>query len=860
MTQKNYGLLIDPEKFDAAITKIEEQQLPFGFDIETGYDGPPKQNASLNCEDPVNKLAGASFTPSLEWARYLPVHHDLGPNMEELAFAELWWRLLNTGLGVPHNASFEERHLATFFRKTLWNHPTLGPEVKASDGYFPIRSDTLIELYLEAELRIFKLKQAVYDKYGHKMTELIDLFPDLPANQSKSLRFTVLESSRPDAIAYACEDSLWTLALHQDTYPKVKDRFLYKVEMAVMPLVCAMEDFGLQYDWPEMARVGATAEFFLERMGREITEDLSVALDRAVTINLGSPKQLQEVLYNPVEEGGLGLTTTRRSKKTKKPSTDAQALAGLAKQHPVVKRILEWKEMRKLLGTYLRKYEAEYSYAPDGRTHPNTIQTGTITGRFAVTAPPYQQTPKKYNYKLRTGEEFKLDFRNFIIAPAGYYILGFDYSQVELRVMAGEAQEPSLLAAFRKAEDVHVTTASLMLNVPKDEVTDDQRSVGKTMNFALLYGMGAKSLAEKLGIDKAEAEQLYEQFFSAYSAISVWSQRQEESGKEKGYTHSRMGRRHTIWELLSDDDYIYSKGERMCVNCPIQGGAADYMKVSMVRADKALREANLIDKVHLVMNIHDALEYYVREDVDPQEVIDVLLPAVTPPIKDYPPIVAEWHIGQKWGSVRKLKLGGDGQILGEDEKDDEKDTPPAELFPSPTMNRNQPWSEIAPDFLSPTETEQAKAALNRVTWQPGLDYVGDVWFDAGLPHPMETESGMEGRCIHCGKTRSPLHKAAVAMTQSEQSPEEAQSGRTVHIRIRSMPQPEQFQDFVQWMEQHPGINQVVLETPEGPLPMDNGTALDLNDQGAVSLILGGAELYYPVENVSVEDITVGMDL
>jgi len=849
--------LLDPEQFEGFIKRIEDEQLPFGFDIETGYDGEPKQNASLTCEDPVNKLAGASFTPSLEWARYIPVHHDLGPNMDELPFAELWWRLLQTGLGVPHNASFEERHLATFFRKVLWNHPELGPAVRASMGYFPIRSDTLIELYVEAEIREFNLKQATYDKYGHRMTELIELFPDLPKNQAKSLRFTVLESSRSDVVEYACEDSLWTLQHHIDTYPKVKDKFIYKVEMGVTPIVCAMEDFGLQYDWSAMQAVAMQAEAFLIKMGAEIQEDLSEAVGELVTINLGSPAQLQKILYSKVEEGGLGLTTRRRSKKTKKPSTDAQALTGLAKQHPVVKRIVEWKEMRKLLGSYLRKYEKEYSYALDGRTHPNTIQTGTITGRFAVTKPPYQQTPKKYDYKLRTGETFKIDFRDFIIAPAGHYILGFDYSQVELRVMAGEAQEPSLLSAFRKAEDVHVTTASLMLSLPKDQVTEDQRSIGKTMNFALLYGMGAQSLAEKLGIDKAEAEGLYAQFFSAYSAISLWSQRQEEAGKSKGYTYSRMGRRHTIWELMSDDDYMYSKGERMCVNCPIQGGAADYMKVSMIRADKALKEAGLIDKVHLVMNIHDALEYYVREDVDPQEVIDVLLPAVTPPIKDYPPIVAEWHVGQKWGSVTKLKLDENGQIVGEDENVEEDDIP--EELPTPSANRMRPWSEVFPDFIGDVETKGAKRALNVVRWQPGQDYIGEVQFDAGYPHPLETETGMEGRCIHCGLLRSPLHKQASEMSQSDEG-KEAASGRSVHIRLRKMPDPEQFQDFVQWMDQREGTNSVVLETPEGPLVLDNGTALDLSDQGAISLIFGGAELYYPTEGVSVEEITAGMDL
>lgn len=217
------------------------------------------------------------------------------------------------------------------------------------------------------------------------------------------------------------------------------------------------------------------------------------------------------------------------------------------------------------------------------------------------------------------------------------------------------------MQAFDNDEDVHTATAALMLGIPREQVTSESRAVGKTMNFALLYGMGAKSLAERLAIPKEEGQRLYQQYFSAYSAISVWVERVTAEGKKRGYTVSMFGRRFTIWEFTSDDSYIYSKGERLCVNAPIQGAAADYMKIAMVRADDALAKAGLKDRVHLVMNIHDALEFYVHESVSPEEVIEVLRPAVEFTVPKLPKIVADWHVGKKWGQVEDW-IPGEGAV------------------------------------------------------------------------------------------------------------------------------------------------------------------------------------------------------
>lgn len=871
----NTDYLIDPAKFEPFIAKIEERGKPFGFDIETGYTGPDKDGTSLNPEDPAWLLAGLSFSADVSWGRYIPVGHDDGPNMPELEFAVLAWRLLATGLGIPHNATFELRCLATFFRRVLWDHPELGPAVRASNGYYPIFSDTLIELYIEAKVKSVGLKPATLDKFGYQMATLASLFPGLAKNKQKALRFNVLNPLDPAVISYACDDSIWTLAHHLKTWPEVSKQFLYQVEMGIIPIVCDMEDFGLEYDFPAMARAEVEAEEFTAKLGREIELELEAMVKQArherdepepenFTVNLASPKQVGEVLFDELQ-----MPITRRSKKTNKPSTDAIALTTLSMRYEVVRRILDWKEMRRLIDTYLAKYEKKYAYAPDGRTHPDHLIHGTITGRFAVADPPYQQTPKKYHYTLKSGEEFKLEFRNFIVAPKGHYILGYDYSQIELRIMAGESQEPTLLAAFEKAEDVHSATASLMLNVPKDEVTKDQRAIGKTMNFALIYGMGAKSLGERLGIDKLSAEKLYDQYFAAYSAIKVWSDRQLQEGKRYGYTKSRMGRRHTIWELQSDDSWIYSKGERLCVNAPIQGGAADYMKVAMIRAVAALKKAGLYDRVHLVMNIHDALEFYVEDSVSPQEVIDVLAPAVTYRVEGMPPIVADWHLGRSWGTVHDIELDEDGTILGNASPDAQEPVSAPEKSATEVDDLEASESvrgavkaslkDLAPESAGDAFAE-VKSALNVVPWEPGMDYDfnGDVIFDASLPHPRLESS--DGSCVHCGLARSPMHARARDMEAEAGAQSLRQESKTLHVRLTRMPTLQQYQAFTELLKSKPGRNKVVLETPEGVMEMTTETGVDLGNQGEVSLALGGAEVFYPADEVSVESITAGMDL
>lgn len=711
------------------------------------------------------------------------------------------------------NSKFEVRHLARFFKEhaaainTEWG-------IDVGDGYFIPLADSMLVWYIDGSHRSYALKGLTKIQFDHDQAELISLFPGLAKNKAKALRFNILDLT-PEVVSYACEDALWCLALYLKKNAEVKGHILYRVEHALLPVICGMEDFGIRYDWGAMRTKAVECRRFLEKLEIEIQSELSEMVGRPTHINLGSPKQLANILYDE-----LSMPVTFKSKKTGAPSTSELALRSLASKHPVVKKITEWREIKKLLGTYLDKYEREYSYAPDGMVHPNHMQTAVPAGRFAVSDSPYQQSPKYRKYELSDGTKFEYNFRDFIIAPPGHYQLGFDYSQVELRMLAGEAQEPTLLKAFEDGVDVHKVTASLLLGTPFDQVTPQQRSIGKTLNFGLQYGMGADSLAERLTISKEEGKKLYDQFFASYPAVRTWTERQKLLGKSRAaagqipYVESRFGRRIPIWELQSENPKIRSKGERLCVNAPIQGAAADYMKIAMVRQHQVLKEADLLDRVHLVMNIHDALEYYVDKSVRPEEVIRILQPAISFRLPGLPQIVADWHIGLKWGSLTELEVSGEGDDMVIRPKSKDRDPDPETVDPIEDFEDDD-LDGVAPALPAPSVVAVVRS-----------------------PQP------------------TPVSQPVVPPREPVVSVDEA---RHVFVEITEMPTQDQYERWVEYLKENRGLNTVTLRTPEGELDLVGSYAIAPKDQPRVSMLLGGASVAYALEDVPVESVTAGLE-
>lgn len=470
------GLLTDLDQIQRLFAKLAEIPDGFGLDIETGYHGPPQEKYGLHPETAF--VAGVSVSGDPAWARYIPLQHTHSfRNVDDIEFARVLAPLLGSGKLMAHNAKFELTHLAKFCRDRL-TADELERAGLDPDGYFPIFSDSMIEAYMLGKFEYHGLKYLTKKVFDYDQVEITDLFTFKSEKQKKSMRFSDLELT-PAVISYACDDAAWCLALSRLHKPQVDTKMLYRVEMALIPVLGRMEDYGVAFDWAAMAKEQHRTQRFLDLLRVEIMRDLSTLLDRPVDINLGSSAQVADVLYSDTSQGGLGLTTTRVSEKTGKMSTDADALTGLAQKHSVVQKIVNWRELRKLIGSYLEKYPREFNYASDGRTHPSHSQTSVVSGRFAVTEPPYQQLPKKYEYSLYGGEEYHLNFRNFVTSGPDYYLLGFDYSQVELRVLTGLSGEPALIKAYNEGRDVHALTASMLFEIPVSEITKDQRAVGK---------------------------------------------------------------------------------------------------------------------------------------------------------------------------------------------------------------------------------------------------------------------------------------------------------------------------------------------------------------------------------------------
>lgn len=680
MTDKKYQSLTSSATLTKLVDKMIAMGKPIGFDIESGYTGEESKGLALLTYHPNWILVGVSFTNNLQGAFYVPVAHDRGGNVDdEVVAARAIWKLVNSGLGVAHNASFELNGLSRWFRDTLWDDIVVGRQVRESNGYFDVKSDSMVEAHL---LALYEpkgpgggigvgLKELSKHVLGHVMTEFKSLFPEddtemgpgTKKSKMTTIRFNTREAGSRAIIEYACEDAVSCLALHLMHAPKLTDSVIYKKEIALLRVLAEMEYEGMLLDWDYIHQKAEELLIFRDKMNEEILAELSERLQETVNINIASPKQLGDLLFNK-----LGLPVKMKTD-SGAPSTSEKALRSIAQEDPVVKKILRYREVNKLYGSYLHKYDVELNYDGTNRARPNHRSLGALTGRLSVDHVSYQQWPKTYHFELKDGTTFDLNFRDLMIAPEGFRIIGYDWSQVELRVMAGLAQETTLIEAFRKGQDIHKTTASAMMKIPYEKVDKKLRAKGKTLNFATAYQSGAANIAEMLDsptdpVTREDAEIMLRQYYEGYPKLRGWMDRMQSNGKESGFVMTPFGRKYTVWQFQQMSqkknhdkaNMLESEGKRLCVNAVVQGGAADLLKFSMVEVSKIIKENNLQDKIKLVCTVHDALEFYVHESISTQEVIDLFKDAVSPKIPGFPEILAEWHEGKTWGSVVELNL------------------------------------------------------------------------------------------------------------------------------------------------------------------------------------------------------------
>ena len=559
----DYRIVATPDDLDAMIAAIRAAGS-FAFDTESSSTDPMAAD-----------LAGLSFSIDGGTAWYVPVGHTAGEQLplEEVMAAV---RPLFTDDGLQrcaHNANYDLTLLSNY----------------GIDPYHVIDHDTMIAAHLLGKTRNqLGLKPLALEFLGREMTEITELIGK-GRNQK-----TFNEVDIADATPYAAADADCTLRLRQQFEPSLAQRdftgLLADVELPLVPLLVEMQRAGVKLD------AGV-----LHEMSRDLNEQLAqiqgeLFADIGHEVNINSPKQLSDLLF-----GELGLPKTRRTRSGY--STDANSLETLKGMHPVVDRILDYRQVAKLKSTYVDALP-EMVNARTGRIHTSYHQTGAETGRLSSSDPNLQNIP------IRT--ELGRQVRRAFVADSDCQLLSADYSQIELRVLAHMSQDPSLLEAFRRGEDIHAATASQMFNVPINEVDAEQRRIAKVLNFGVIYGLGPYGISQQTGFSREQGREFIDTYLSRYPGINGYLESVKDQTRGTMYAETLLGRRRYLPDIQSTNHNTRAAAERMAINMPIQGTAADIMKIAMIHVRARMINDQMRSK--MILQVHDELVFEVPDD------------------------------------------------------------------------------------------------------------------------------------------------------------------------------------------------------------------------------------------------------
>jgi DNA polymerase-1 len=413
-----------------------------------------------------------------------------------------------------------------------------------------------------------------------------------------------------------------------------------RIEKPLLPVVKVMKEVGIRVD----------AEY-LDTLAREYRKELeaiaaSIYRHAGHEFNINSPKQLGDVLYDELK---IGSGSKQKKTATGARTTREDELLKLADEHPIIMEVLNYRELSKLLGTYVEKLPE--LIADDGRLHATFLQTGTVTGRMGCENPNLQNIPTKTEYGRR--------IRGAFVAREGSVLVSIDYSQIELRIAAGLSGDEKLCAAFKSGEDIHAAVASQVFGVPVEKVDKEMRRRAKVINFGILYGMGVNALRENLGagVTREESAAYLEGYFERFSGLARFVEDVKASATKLGYTETLFGRRRYLPGLRSKLPQMKSQAERMAVNAPIQGTQADIIKLAMVEADKLMRSSGRSDDVRLLMQVHDELVFEIpatgAESIA-RELRSVMESVAPKKELNDVPILAEIAIGKDWGEMKRV--------------------------------------------------------------------------------------------------------------------------------------------------------------------------------------------------------------
>ena len=598
VTNLSYDTIFTWEAFDRWLAKIEASEL-VAVDTET-----------TSLDEMLAQIVGLSFSVTPGEAAYIPLAHDYPgapaqlPRDEVLEKLKPWFENGNKAKLGQH---------VKYDRHVFANH---GIEVQ---GY---AHDTMLQSYVLEVNKPHGLASLAERHVGRSGIN----YEDLCGKGVHQIKFNQVDIAR--AAEYSCEDSDQTLDVHRVLWPQLeandKLRFIYELEIKSSESLYRIERNGVLIDAPILATQS-------HELGQRILQLETEAYEIAgQPFNLGSPKQLGEIFFDK-----LGMPVVKKTPSGAR-STDEEVLEKLAEDYPLPAKLLEHRSLSKLKGTYTDKL-AQLANPRTGRVHTHYAQAVAVTGRLSSNDPNLQNIPVKTAEGRRVREAF--------VAPVGSVIASADYSQIELRIMAHISEDEALLRAFTEGIDVHRATAAEVFGVEVGQVSSEQRRYAKVINFGLIYGMSSFGLARNLGIETKAAAAYIDKYFQRYPGVKNYMDETRLSAKSKGYVETVFGRRLYLPEINSPNGPRRGSAERAAINAPMQGTAADLIKLSM---NKVMEVLDLENRgTRMIMQVHDELVFEVPESE--VEWVRVEIPRLMADVAQLKiPLLAEIGIGQNW--------------------------------------------------------------------------------------------------------------------------------------------------------------------------------------------------------------------
>ena len=597
--ETHYETVLTDAQLTAWLAKIDAAPLT-AIDTETDSLDPMRA-----------QIVGISLATTVGEAAYIPLRHSYAGAPDQLPFDDVLARL---------KPWLENASKPKLGQNIKYDTHVLANAGIAIQGY---AHDTMLQSYVLEAHKPHGLASLAERHLGRKGLS----YEDLCGKGAHQISFAQVDIER--AAEYSCEDSDMTLHVHQTLWPQIEADagllHIYRdIEMPTSAILGRIERTGVLID---SAKLAAQSQQLAERMMALEQQAYELA---GQPFNLGSPKQIGEILFEK-----LGLPVKKKTA-SGSPSTDEEVLTELAADYPLPAKLLENRSLAKLKGTYTDKLPLMVNPAT-GRVHTNYAQAVAVTGRLSSNDPNLQNIP------IRTPEGRRV--REAFIPPPGHSILSADYSQIELRIMAHMSSDPGLLKAFAEGVDVHRLTASEVFGAALAEVSNEQRRYAKTINFGLIYGMGAFGLAQSLGIERGAAALYIERYFERFAGVRRYMDQTKESARAKGYVETLFGRRIYLPEINGGNGPRKSGAERQAINAPMQGTAADLIKLAMIAVQGVLDSEQRATK--MIMQVHDELVFDV-----PAAELDwarAEVPRIMASVAQFKvPLLAEVGVGKNW--------------------------------------------------------------------------------------------------------------------------------------------------------------------------------------------------------------------